>query len=69
MSIDERITEALVSHHREHEPGWCRRIVEATAVVLDRGPWTRVLWGWPGRVSVLESAGAGWRVVAESAAV
>ncbi len=61
-----RILNALVAHHRELEPAWCRRILEATAVVVDSGPWTRVLWGWPGRVSLVEESAAGCRVLRET---
>ncbi len=61
-----RVIDALVAHHRELEPAWCRRVLEATAVVVDSGPWTRVVWGWPGRVSVVEASAGGCRVLREA---
>ena len=61
-----RSLDALVAHHRELEPAWCRRILEETAVVVDVGSWTRVVWGWPGRVSLVEESAGGCRVLREN---
>ena len=54
--ITSHVIDAIVTHHTEIEPAWCRAVLDATAVVLDVcGAWTRVAWGWPGRISLVEN--------------